>query len=97
MCLKIMGKHWPILQTNKPIQKAFRTTPIASFETTKNLRDIIGENTMVNDKAKKQQTNRRTGTCSPFYSRKNTMCCKQVIDNSSFTSHKKQEILYDLK
>ena len=45
---------WVILQIQEMIQKAFTKTPIVSFKGTKNLRDILGGNTIVNDKVKKQ-------------------------------------------
>lgn len=50
---EIKEKHWPILQNKWTIQKAFATTPIVSFKRTKALRNIIGGNTIVNGKVKR--------------------------------------------
>ena len=85
---KILEKHWSTFQVNETMQKSFTNTHIINFKRSKNLRDITGRNIIVNGKVKKQQNIRRTGTWSPCFSSKNTMCCTQVTNNTLLPSCK---------
>ena len=91
---KIIPKHWPILQTNETLRKSFTNNPLVSFKRTKKLRDLLGGNTMVNDKVKKQQIINKTGRFYPCYNRKNNMCCKQVTNTSSSQATKTESPLF---
>ena len=67
---------------NENLAKTFEGDPITSFKRTRNLREIIRGNNIINNNLKitKENTNRK---CRPRKGRKNTMCCWQVKTTTS--------------
>ena len=51
-------------------KKSFTSTPLTSFKRTKNIRDLVDGNTIVNDKVQKQQTIKKQGDASRVIVRK---------------------------
>ena len=58
---QIFRKHWSILKTNK----AFSVEPIIAFRKTKSLKQLIGGNTIQNDKIIKKSRSKYEGKCTP--------------------------------
>ena len=67
---------------NENLAKIFESDPITSFKRTRNLREIIRGNNIINNNFKitKENTNIK---CCPCKGRKNTMCCWQVKTTTS--------------
>ena len=67
---------------NENLAKIFEGDPITSFKRTRNLREIIRGNNIINNNLKitKENTNIK---CCPCKCRKNTMCCWQVKTTTS--------------
>ena len=83
----ILGKHWHILNVNPELKKVFENKPLFAFRKNKNLRQLIGGNTIEKNK-KLLTTNKFTnGNCSPCFSNSRTLCSKQVIKTVLFKSN----------
>ena len=60
----ILTKHWHILQANQSCKKGFNTLPIIAFSKDSSLKQIIGTNTIHNNKKPtKTWKNHHTGKC----------------------------------
>ena len=77
MTLKIINKHWNILQLNTELRETFHNKLIVALKRTKNLQEIIVDHMVKNGILFKK----------PFKKLK-TKCCKQVIDTSTFHSYR---------
>ena len=84
---EIIDKHWNLLKINTDIAKSFQEKPIIAYRRNKNLGDIIGQTTIVNNKIQRQKP-KTQGKCQPCLSRINNLCCKQVTSTTTFTSQK---------
>ena len=83
----ILWKHWHILNVNPELKKVFENKPLLAIHKNKNLRQLIGGNTIEKNK-KLLTTNKFTnGKCSPCFSNSRTLCCKQVIKGDHFKSN----------
>ena len=83
----IIEKHWHILNVNPELRKVLENKPLLAFRKNKNLRQLIGGNTIEKNK-KLLTTNKFTnGKCSPCFSNSRTLCCKQVIKTEHFKSN----------
>ena len=89
---KIINKHWNVLQINPELQKTFQYNPFVVFKRNKNLQEIIGGHTIKDGKAYKAHSKNRKGKCEPSNTSKPSLCCKQVIDTSTFRSYQTQTI-----
>ena len=63
-----------------------------AFKRNKNLQEIIGGHTIKNGKVFKIHSEHRKGKCEPSNTSKPPLCCKQVIDTSTFRSYQTQQI-----
>lgn len=59
--------------------------PRITFRRNKNLRDIIGQTTIVNNQIHRK-TNHKIGSCQPCLSWKDNLCCKQVLRSKTIKS-----------
>ena len=83
----ILKKHWHILNVNPELKKLFENNTLLAARKNKNLRQLIGGNTIEKNK-KLLTTNKFTnGKCSPCFSNSRTLCCKQVIKTEHFKSN----------
>ena len=83
----ILEKHWHILNVNPELKKLFENKSLLAFRKNKNLRQLIGGNTIEKNK-KLLTTNKFTnGNCSPCFSNSRTLCSKQVIKTVHFKSN----------
>ena len=83
----IVEQYWNILQINTDLQPVFQTKPMIAYKRNKNLKEIIGGNTIVNSKVFKRQLKDRNGKCKPCNGNKSSLCCKQVVNTTTFTSN----------
>ena len=84
MVRKIINKHWNVLKINLDWQETFQTPPFVAFKRNKNLQEIIGGHTIKNGKVYKAHSKNRKGKCDPCNTSKPSLCCRQVIDTSTF-------------
>ena len=83
----ILEKHWYTLNVNPELKNVFENKPLSAFHKSKNLRQLIGRNTIEKNK-KLLTTNIFTnGKCSPYISNSRTLCCKQVMKMEHFKSN----------
>ena len=80
-----MNKHWHLLKINPDIAQSFQQEPIIAYRRNKNLRDLIGQTTIKNNKVQRSQPDKK-GKCRPCLSRAGNLCCKQVSSTNTFTS-----------
>ena len=75
-----INKHWDILKINPQLETIFTDKPILAFRRNKNLRDILGQKTILNGKVKRNiPINERKGWC------------QQVRNTNTFKSNKTKE------
>ena len=87
----VIKKHWDLLCINQDLKATFKDPPIYGYRRNTNLRDIIGQTTLRNNKVLRKNKNLTPGKCSPCRSRYNNLCCRQVQSTSSFKSHQTKE------
>ena len=80
------------MNVNPELKKVFENQPLLAFRKNKNLRQLIGGNTIEKNK-KLLTTNKFTnGKCSPCFSNSRTLCCKKVIKTEHFKSNQTNRI-----
>ena len=89
---KTINKHWNVLQINPKLQEAFQNKPFVTFKRNKNLQEIIAGHTIKNGKVFKVHSKNRKGKCEPCNTSKPSLCCKQVIDTSTFRNYQTQQL-----
>ena len=91
---KAIDNNWHLLQINSSIAEKFPQKPRQAYRRNKNLRDIIGSNTIENNKVKRKspKTSKNIGRCRPCQSKKGgAKCCQQVLDTTTFKSIQTQK------
>ena len=86
----ILDKHWHILKSNNQHEQIFKENPIIAFRKNKSLKDIIGGNTIEENKRKLKVKKKTTGKCSPCFSNKG-LCCNHILNTSTFQSSQTKE------
>ena len=90
---EILEKNWNILQINEDISKAFEEKPRIVCCRNKNLRDLIGQTTISNNKViRKKNTQSKPGKCSKCNRRTGNQCCNQVLSTNTFRSQTTKEV-----
>ena len=82
-----MDKLWHGLQVNPELKERFQSSPIIAFRKNKNLKQIIGSNTIEHNEKLIRSNNKANGKSSPCLSNTRTLCCKQVVSTTSFKSN----------
>ena len=83
----ILTKHWHLLLANQSCKKSCSTLPIIAFREGTGLEQIIGINTIHNNKKLiKTKNNPHTGKCLPCNSTQ-CLCCQQLISTTTFKSN----------
>ena len=72
----IVDNNWHVLQVNPELKERFQSSPIKAFRKNKNLRQIIGSNTIEHNKKLIRSNNKVNGKSSPCLSNTRTLCCK---------------------
>ena len=81
-----IDSNWKTLNINQKISKAFQGKPLVAFRRNRNLQDLIGGNTILNNKVVRLNLPKGSSSrCNKGYGRK---CCKQVMHTTSFKSTK---------
>ena len=84
---EILLKHWGLLQINQTIRTAFEEKSIIAYRRNKNLCDLIGSNKIINSKkAIKIKEAESNGKSTPCFTRRDNLCCKQIIKTETFSS-----------
>ena len=87
-----IGRHWDLLKINPNLEQTFQHKPFMSFKRNKNLKDLVGQKTLLHNKVqKRKKTKDRKGWCSPCNSHGNNLCCKQIRTTNTFQSTKNKE------
>ena len=87
-----IDKHWEILKINSALKPLFAEKPFMAFKRNKNLRDMIGQKTLLNNKIiRKRDIRTQRGWCSPCKSHGNNLCCNHVRNTNEFKSHVTKE------
>ena len=63
-----------------------------AFKRNKNLQEIIGDHTIKNGKVLKAHSKNRKGNCELCNTSKPLLCCKQIIETSTFQNHQTQQL-----
>ena len=88
----IVDKHWRVLQVNPELKERFQSSPIIAFRKNKNLKQIIGSNTIEHNKKLIRSNNKVNGKSSTCLSNTRTLCCKQVVSTTSFESNQTNRV-----
>ena len=79
-----IDSNWNTLKINQKISKAFQEKPLVAFRRNRNLQDLIGGNTILNNKVVRLNLSKGSSSrCNRGYGSK---CCKQVMQTTSFRS-----------
>ena len=89
---KIINKNWKILQIDRNIKDFFVNKPIISYRRNRNLKDMLGSNTIENNikviRKSKGENKNVIGKCLPCFSKEGNLCCTQLKTTLSFKSNK---------
>ena len=85
-------KHWHLLHINPNLTEIFQNPTFLAFCRSKNLRDIIGTKLIENGKVKRKFTNKIQGKFTPCLPNNRTLCCKQIVHTTTFTSNQTNRI-----
>ena len=67
--IKILSDNWSLLKINIRLKNVFKEQPIITHRRNKNLRDVIGDTTVKNNKlVKKQKPTLKSGYFKPCFS-----------------------------
>ena len=81
-----IDSNWKTLNINQKVSKAFQAKPLVAFRRSRNLQDLIGGNTILNNKVVRLNLSKGSSSrCNKGYGSK---CCKQVMHTTSFKSTK---------
>ena len=73
---EVIDEHWHLLQINPKEKNAFQGIPIIAYKRIRNLKEIIGSNKVFNNKViQKKNAEKKQHFCSPFYKRRDNLCC----------------------
>ena len=85
---KILGDNWSLLNIKSRLKHVFKEQPIIGYSRNKNLRDMIGDTNIENNKiVRKQKPILKNGYCKPCFSKTNNLCCKQAAPTTTFKSN----------
>ena len=79
--------RWSLLHINDEIKTSFTEEPFIAYRRKSNLRDIIGQTTIKNNKVYRNNNTLNQGKCSPCLTSARNRCCKQVKETKIFTSN----------
>ena len=85
--IKVIRKHWNLLEINESLKEIFNCQPITAFRRNKNLKELIGVNKVENNKVKKDKHMKlKPGKCYPCLTNLKSPCCKKVRKTTTFKS-----------
>ena len=81
-------KHWDLLKLNEKLKPVFQEKPLMAFKRNNNLKDLIGQKTIVNGRVQRKKVVRnRKGWCSPCNNHGNNLCCRHLRNTNQFMSN----------
>ena len=84
-----INKNWDLLKINPTLETVFEKKPVMAFKRNQNLKDLIGQKTILNNKVvRTSDIRKKKGWCSPCNSHGNNICCKHVKNTNTFRSNK---------
>ena len=81
-----IDNNWNLLQINNNLAKTFQQKPVTCYKRNKNLRDLIGQNQLRNNKLILPGNKILQGYSQACLSKANNLCCQQVISTQTFRS-----------
>ena len=72
---KILDEDWKILQINENEGRKFSEKPRLCYKRNKNLRDILGQTRIKNNKVVRRTEDPPKGRCTPCRGRSDAKCC----------------------
>ena len=88
---QIINKHWHLLQINLNLRTAFEQDPPIAYRRNKNLGDLIGSKKILDDKVVRKNNSKNQLYCRPCLTRRDNICCQQVLKTNTFTSYRTDE------
>ena len=79
----VLEEAWPILHINPTESEKFIEKPLVYYKRNKNLRDILGQTRIVNNKVARKKITR--GRCTPCRGRSDAKCCTHMVNTNVFT------------
>ena len=86
---ELVDESWDILKINESIGQKFSEKPMICYRRNQNLREILGQNRISNNRVVKRRPE-TTGGCSPCRARPDTKCCNHVVQTKTFTDKLKR-------
>ena len=87
---QIINKHWH-LQINSNLRTAFEQEPLIAYRRNKNLVDLIGSKKILDGKVVRENNRKKQLYCRPCLTRRDNICCRQVLKINTFTSYRTGE------
>ena len=85
----IIDEHWHLLLMDSKLKNKFQEKPIIAYKRNSNLKEIIGNNKILNNKViRKKKAEQKHFFWSPCYTRSDNLCCQQVEKTNVFKSYK---------
>ena len=81
---EILEESWSILKINEAEGQKFKEKPLLSYRRNKNLRDILGQTSLIGNKVVRKRNEGR-GRCTPCRSRPDAKCCNHVVSTEFFS------------
>ena len=72
---RAVNKHWDILKINRDFEQLFAELPIIVVRRNRNLQDILGKKTIINNRKQLRQSTNQNGYSKPCNSKSNNLCC----------------------
>ena len=83
---RVVNKHWDILKINRDFEQVFTELPIKAFRRNRNLQDILGKKTIINNRKQLRQNINQNGYSKLRNSKLNNLRCTQVQSTNTFRS-----------
>ena len=82
---EITDKNWLLLQINRKVKNAFEERQIIAYKRNNNLKKVTVINKILSKKLiQKKKAENKHLLCSPYYARRDNLCCQQVGKTSIF-------------
>ena len=87
-----INNHWDLLKIDSNLEEVFHVKPFMAFKRNRNLREMIGQKTLLNNKVQRNKSiTTRKGWCSPCNSHGNNDCCTHICNTNEFKSNVTKE------
>ena len=80
---EILDENWKLLQVNETESRKFTEKPRVCYKRNRNLRDILGQTRIKNNKVVRKKETK--GRCTPCRGRADAKCCTHMVNTDVFT------------